>query len=66
MKKQSRISKAPTTPGRESELYNVDDASMDEETDFMSSHRCSMVRRYNMPTFFTPDKSMSSRMGTNG
>ncbi len=30
---------------------------MDEETDFLSSHRCSMVKRYNMPTFFTPDKT---------
>jgi hypothetical protein len=37
-------------------MYNVDDGSMDEETDFQSSHRCSMVKRYNMPTFFTPDK----------
>ncbi len=33
---------------------------MDEETDFLSSHRCSMVKRYNMPTFFTPDKQVSA------
>jgi hypothetical protein len=44
-------------PGRESELmYNVEDGSMDEENEFLTSHRASMVKRYNMPTFFTPDK----------
>jgi hypothetical protein len=46
------------TPGRDSELlYNLDDASMDEETDFATSHRFSIVKRYNIPTFFTPDKA---------
>lgn len=47
--------------GRESDLYNIEDGSVDEETDFMSSHRCSMVKRYYMPTFFTPDKVAGSR-----
>jgi hypothetical protein len=41
-------------------MYNVDDGSMDEDTDFLSSHRCSMVKRYYMPTFFTPDKIQPS------
>ena len=36
---------------------------MDEETDFLSSHRCSMVKRYNMPTFFTPDKQVAASGG---
>ena len=53
---------------RDSELMcNIEDGSMDEETDFLSSHRCSMVKRYHMPTFFTPDKSsktLSSRLAT--
>jgi hypothetical protein len=44
-------------------MYNVDDGSMDEETDFLSSHRCSMVKRYNMPTFFTPDKQVAASGG---
>jgi hypothetical protein len=54
------------TSGRDSELiYNIDDGNMDEETDFLSSHRCSMVKRYHMPTFFTPDKkTLSSRMAS--
>ena len=45
-------------------MYNVDDGSVDEEADFLSSHRCSMVKRYYMPTFFTPDKTASSRTAT--
>jgi len=46
-------------------MYNIEDGSMDEETDFLSSHRCSMVKRYHMPTFFTPDKNnLSSRMAS--
>lgn len=53
---------------RDSELLcNVEDGSLDEETDFLSSHRCSMVKRYHMPTFFTPDKSaktLSSRLAS--
>lgn len=44
-------------------MYNIEDGSMDEETDFLQSHRCSMVKRYHMPTFFTPDKNtLSNRM----
>lgn len=66
MRKPSWLSKAPYTPGRDSELYNIEDGSIDEETDFLSSHRCSMVKRYHMPTFFTPDKkNLSSSLGTN-
>lgn len=43
---------------RDSELYYyVDEGSLDEESESNASHRCSMVKRYNMPTFFTPDKS---------
>lgn len=35
IRKVSRISKGPLTSGRDSELlYNIDDGSMDEETDF--------------------------------
>ena len=37
--------------------YYVDEGSMEEESEVQASHRCSMVKRYNMPTFFTPDKS---------
>jgi len=47
--RNSRISRATIT-GRDSELYRIDD---DEE---MSTHRCSQVKRYNIATFFTPDK----------
>ena len=58
LRKGSWLSKVPLSGGRESELYYfLDDASMDEEPDFSSSHRCSMVRRYHLPTFFTPEKS---------
>ncbi len=64
-RKVSRISKAQIT-GRDSEaMYNIDDGSVDEESDFLSSHRCSMVKRYNMPTFFSPDKIVSSRTTSN-
>lgn len=49
---------------RDSEIYyNIDDGSMDEEIGNSASHRCSMVKRYNMPTFFTPDKSHQGKMG---
>lgn len=45
------------TGGRESEIYYyVDEGSMEEDSEVAASHRCSMVKRYNMPTFFTPDK----------
>src|SRR5438132_13014951 len=55
IRKGSRISK---TTGRESELYYyVDEGSLDEDSVSQASHRCSMVKRYNIPTFFTPDKS---------
>jgi len=41
-------------------FYNVDEASMDEDPEAAhASHRCSQVKRYNLPTFFTPDKRIS-------
>ena len=57
--KNSRISRMlAASTNRDSDLlYNIDEGSMDEETANSASHRCSMVKRYNMPTFFTPDKS---------
>lgn len=68
MRKGSRISKANNnynyalSSGRDSEIMcNVDDASIDEETDFANSHRFSIVKRYNIPTFFTPDKNTISQ-----
>jgi hypothetical protein len=46
-----------STPGRESDLYYYqDEGSLEEENENSVSHRFSMIRRYNMPTFFTPDK----------
>ena len=36
--------------------YVQEEANLDEEFESMSSHRCSMVKRYNLPTFFTPGK----------
>jgi len=47
--RNSKISRATLT-GRESELYRIDE---DED---LNSHRCSQVKRYNIATFFTPDK----------
>jgi hypothetical protein len=37
--------------------YNIEEGSIDEESDHLASHRCSMVKRYHMPTFFTPGKA---------
>ena len=57
MRRGSRLSRVPMVGGRDSELYYfIDDGSMDEEPDFSASHRCSMVKRYHIPTFFTPEK----------
>lgn len=56
--KVSRISKMVLSTNRESDInYYIDEGSLDEESTNSASHRCSMVKRYNMPTFFTPDKS---------
>ena len=47
--------------GRESELYYyMDEGSLDEESESFASHRCSMVKRYNLSTFFTPEKESNS------
>jgi len=35
---------------------NVDEAIFEEANENIASHRCSQVKKYNMPTFFTPDK----------
>jgi len=41
--------------------FSLDDG-LDEETTLgvvgMSAHRCSMIKRYNIETFFTPGKDM--------
>ena len=55
--KNSRISRMVMSTNRDSEIYYNIDEGIDEESANTASHRCSMVKRYNLPTFFTPDKS---------
>jgi hypothetical protein len=50
--------------GEDQAFYSADTDDIDDEPGKeASAHRCSMVKRYLMPTFFsTPDKQLSSKL----